>query len=45
MYLLTFRSPSSALQFRPPVRQLHADQITPDLNQWLLEGSPVLISR
>jgi len=45
VYLLTFRSPSSGLQFRPPVRRLHADQITPDLNQWLLEGSPVLISR
>jgi hypothetical protein len=45
VYLLTFRPPSFTLQFGAPVRRLHADQITPDLEQWLLEGSPVLISR
>lgn len=45
VYLLTFVPPSSSLQFHPPVRRLQAAQITPNLDQWLLEGSPVVISR
>lgn len=44
-YQLAFLAPGSTLSAHPPLRHVSLDQITPELERWLVEDAPVLVSR
>jgi hypothetical protein len=45
VYQLAFLIPGSTLSGYPPLRRVPLNQITTDLNGWLVEDAPVLVSR
>ena len=45
VYQLAFLPPSSALRHETPLREIKLSRVTPDLQSWLTEGSPVAITR
>jgi hypothetical protein len=45
VYQLAFLPPSSALRHETPLREVKLNRVTPELESWLIEGSPVAISR
>ncbi len=45
VYQLAFLPPSSALRHETPLREVKLSRVTPELENWLAEGSPVAITR
>ena len=45
VFQLAFLAPGSTLSTHPSLRRIPADRITPDLELWLVEDCPVLVSR
>jgi hypothetical protein len=45
VYQLAFLPPGSTLSAHPALRRVLLDRITPDLERWLVEDAPVLVSR
>jgi hypothetical protein len=45
VYQLAFLAPGSALSTHPSLRRVPVDRVTPDLERWLVEDAPVLVSR
>jgi hypothetical protein len=45
VYHLTFLPPSSALSHSTPVHEVKLHRVTPELENWLVEGSPVAVTR
>jgi hypothetical protein len=45
VFQLAFLAPGSTLSTHPPLRRIPVDRITPDLERWLVEDAPVLVTR
>jgi hypothetical protein len=45
VFQLAFLAPGDTLSAPPPPRRIPLDLITPDLERWLVEDAPVLVSR
>ena len=45
VFQLAFLAPGSTLSTHQSLRRIPVDRITPDLNRWLVEDAPVLVTR